>query len=197
MSGYAKRGRPEEGAKTYLVTGYIGASASTVVVVSEVANGSQARGWEVSLAIITQSENIQYHVQINDNHQALDQKYTNGNILKQDETEGIGNTNLGTFLVYANSAPEWGDLIWTITISSLDGKEIYIQFIMRWGSGTQPPLKIGGSSPSTDANQGGLNKQYSLLNLIWFAIITFFSIRRTKQKIDRNVYDAQSGGDAE
>ncbi len=141
IEGYATEGRAEAGLKLYVEEGYIGEIPAVVVLTTEVANGSDARAWEVAIIFLV-PEDVGYLVDIRDNHMGFDKNYPSDRVLTIDQGKVIGTQAFGPWLVNAADMPEWGDLVWTITVLSLDGKEIYIDFIMRWGFGSDPPIKI-------------------------------------------------------
>ena len=195
--GYATRGRSDEGMHSFVITGYIGNSASSVIFISQIDNGSQARSWEVIMVIITQDPNVEYLVSIHDNHMELDHSIPSGEVLTKDERESRGNSNFGPFLVYANGDPTYGDLIWTIRVTDLQGKELYIHFIMRWGFGSDPPISIGGEEQGSSGSSGSGTLQnvgkYTLGNLAWFVAVLLFNIRRTKSKVDKQMFEVAEG----
>ena len=184
-SGYAQRGRQEEGAKLYIVNGAIGEVPVSVILISEIANGSQARFWEVAIVIQVQDEEQAYWVKISDNHIERDKSIPGDSVLESDEGKVVGTKVFGPWVVYANGDPDWGDLVWTISIHSLDGRERYLHFIMKWGYGVDAPLKIEIAEDIEDAiGAGGGYAWYHVLEaMALFGLGTYTAFKKSKDNV--------------
>lgn len=185
VKGYAQKGRQEEGIKLYVVAGTIVNSPGSVILVSELANGSSARGWEVAVIVEVQIETTTYLLQIIDSHIARDTspRWAGSDVLQNNEGKTVGTAAFGPWLVYANGAPEWGDLQWDIIVSSLDGKEIYIHFVMVWGYGNEDPLSIIGDTLSAKEKEvSGQGAQFGYPHIALFGICSLVAFKHAHTK---------------
>ena len=159
VSAYFSTGSEGEGTHAYVQKGYVGGGNKvTVIVVSELANNSEARNWQVSVIVLPDSDDFSWLLEIRDSHMAIDHNYPSDQVLQNGAGEGIGTHVYGPFLVWASADSDtWGDLIWSITLMSRDGRDIYVRFVMRWGWGFDAAPGIHPIKTTDNANGLGHN----------------------------------------
>ncbi len=132
-------GETGEGIQLYTESGYMGSTPFVLLIASELANNSEARGWEMSIAVIV-NEDVSYYIQAIDSH--ADLKGEEANAIPYDEGKVVGTQSFGPWFVRSDDTSLYGDLYWHIYVRDLTGREIYLYVFMRWGEGLLAPPGI-------------------------------------------------------
>ncbi len=167
--GDFREGNSRVGIQMYAKTGFIDSEDFiTIVVATELPNNSYALSWQATVLISASNPNITFYTTITDSHMGLAPDIKNPNVIPEDDRIGQGNKQYGPYLVLPRDTNDYGDLIWTITVSSLDGKIVYVKMTFQWGFGTEAPDRIG-ENGSVGNNGGG---QYTTGSLFQIAIFS-------------------------
>lgn len=183
-SGHAYRGRDDEGSSLYIISGNIAGYGASAIFISQLANNSAARDWEVALVIQVNSEEVGYWVQIHDSHMARDNAEPSSNVLEEGG-KVAGSAVFGPYIVLP-ADPAWGDLIWEIIVLSLDGRDTYFKFIMVWeyGDNEAPSIDVPGEEEGTPGLADG---QYSFWHIIELAVVMGIGIYTAHRKSKDNL----------
>ena len=171
--GDYREGNSRVGIQMYAKTGFINSEDFiTIVVATELPNNSYALSWQATILISASNPNITFYTTITDSHMGIAPDIKNPHVIPEDDRVGQGEKQYGPYLVLPRDPNNYGDLFWTITVSSLDGKEIYVKMVFQWGFGTEAPNRIGDEDLSLNDNAG----QYGTGSLFFIAILSAIAV---------------------
>jgi len=182
--GYFTKGKSGQGGAVYFTRGIVDSNKGEDIILavySELQNGTSAKGWEVSVAVLPNPKNISYVMDIRDSHLALDPAVSNDAVLSPNEGESIGERNFGPWNVYPGA--DYPSLEWRFYVYSRDFSEIYAYMILIWGYSNRGPPKIVGS-PDIESNAtGGIGSGTIHPRVVLFtAISLIFAAKRAYDK---------------
>ncbi|KKN93639.1 hypothetical protein LCGC14_0194710 [marine sediment metagenome] len=175
-TAYYRAGSEGEGTQIYVRRGLVDEKTGervSLLVITELANESYARNWEVSVVVMPDNEDFAFLLDIRDSHLDYDINYDYDSVLDPGEGEEIGTTVFGPFLVWASADSDIiGDLIWDLTLMSRDGKHVYVNYVMQWGWGIDAPPRIIGKEAAEE--ETNIINKFALIHprVIFFSAIT-------------------------
>ena len=137
VHGYAEKANLGEGTQVYTVEGKVENATVYIIIISELANLSNAMSWQVGVVIQTVQKDTKYNLKVTDSNQMHDDKQLNrdnpGELISQEQGLSQGSRSFGPWYVWPNkNYEEYGNLIWHIEVMEFHRNFTWFDANMSW-----------------------------------------------------------------